>query len=67
MRKAKIIMKLTDSNKVYRLARKAYLANTMQIRCQFCPYHSKENSVKRPNNNWKKHRKTKWKIDVTAS
>ncbi len=62
MRKSKSEMDSTDNRKIYNRARKAYLASKGMIRCVFCPYHAKENAERKLQKNWKKFRKTKYKL-----
>lgn len=57
LRKVKELMESTDSSKVYRLARKYYLAGIGELSCVYCPYHKKENQEKKYQKSWKKFRK----------
>lgn len=61
LRKVKYEMESTDSSKVYKVARKYYLAKTGNISCVFCPYHCRENKEKKLQKSWKKFRKNQRK------
>lgn len=61
MHKAKAEMDMTDNPKIYRHARKSYLAQSGQIRCELCPYHAKENMERVPQKNWKRQRRKQYR------
>ncbi len=59
-------MENTDNPRVYNRARKRYLENEGLISCSLCPYHKWENAHKLQKN-WKRYRKTKYKLEWRLS
>ena len=61
MHKAKAEMDMTDNPKIYRHARRYYLAQAGLIKCTFCPYHHGENAERVPQKNWKRQRRKQYR------